>query len=166
MSDFEQIYQAYFGDVYRYLLRMCRDEALAEEITSDTFFRAMRALPRFRGECEVRVWLCQIAKHCYFAHLKQQRRTSATPLDALPIADCADSPEQVAAQRSDVARISAHLHALPDPYKEVFMWRVFGEMSFRQIGEIFHKTSNWACVTYHRARAMLRAEMEEPDDGK
>lgn len=164
MTDFEQIYRTYFNDVYRYLLRMCRDPALAEDITSDTFFRAMRALPKFRGECNIRVWLCQIAKNCLFSRLRQQKTT--TDIDGLPLTDAAPPPEERAVLRSDIDRISSLLHRLPDPYKEVFMWRVFGELSFRQIGDLFHKNANWACVTYHRARAMIRAEMEEPNDAQ
>lgn len=159
MTDFDRIYRAYFGDVYLYLLRLCHDEALAEEIAGETFFRAMQALPKFRGECSVRVWLCQIAKNYYFTYSKKQRKASEAIAEDVP--DPTPAPEEIAVRRSDIEAISAHLHALPDPYKEVFMWRVFGEMSFRQIGDIFHKTANWACVTYHRARAILRAEMED-----
>lgn len=77
MAEFEEIYRAYFDDVYRYLLRLSRDEHIAEDVTSETFFRAMRSIDGFRGECELRVWLCQIAKNCYYEHLKRTARLSA-----------------------------------------------------------------------------------------
>ena len=77
MTRFEEIYRAYFNDVYRYLRRLSGDETLAGEITSETFFKAMRALDSFRGECDVRVWLCRIAKNCYYTYLKKASRTEA-----------------------------------------------------------------------------------------
>ena len=74
MTEFEKIYRACFADVYRYLTTLTHNASLAEELTSETFFRAMRALDSFRGDCEVRVWLCGIAKNCYYSHLKKQKR--------------------------------------------------------------------------------------------
>ena len=65
--DFEDVYRRYFGDVYRYLLRLSGSETVAEDVTSETFLRAMQALPRFRGDCDVRVWLCRIARNTYFS---------------------------------------------------------------------------------------------------
>ena len=124
----------YFDDVYRYLLSLSGSESVAEELTSETFFRAMDALDRFRGECSVRVWLCQIAE---------------------------ESHEEELGDHSEAARIQELLHALREPYKEVFMWRVYGEKSFRDIGALFGKTENWACVTYHRAKRMIREGLED-----
>ena len=132
LTNFEEVYAVYFDDVYRYLLSLSGSESVAEELTSETFFRAMDALDRFRGECSVRVWLCQIAKNLYYSQL-----------------------------RSEAARIQELLHALREPYKEVFMWRVYGEKSFRDIGALFGKTENWACVTYHRAKRMIREGLED-----
>ena len=74
MTDFEQIYNTYFNDVYLYILRLSGNEYIAEEITSDTFFKAMRSIDSFRGDCDVRVWLCQIAKNCYYSYIKNRAR--------------------------------------------------------------------------------------------
>ena len=123
----------YFDDVYRYLLSLSGSESTAEELTSETFFRAMDALDRFRGECSVRVWLCQIAKNLYYSQLRREKRLA-------PLEDC---------------RIAEESH------EEVFMWRVYGEKSFRDIGALFGKTENWACVTYHRAKRMIREGLED-----
>ena len=162
--DFEAIYGAYFSDVYFYMLHLCRDAHVAEELTSETFFRALRAIGKFRGDCDIRVWLCRIARNCYAAHQKRAARVSAAGDDALEALPAKGPPvaEQVAA-RDTAERLQALLHTLPDPYKEVFLWRVYGELSFRQIGQLFEKTENWACVTYHRARAMLQQRWEDCD---
>jgi RNA polymerase sigma-70 factor (ECF subfamily) len=157
VTQFEKLYRANFTDVYLYLKALCGDETLAEELCSETFFRAMRALKSFRGDCEVRVWLCQIGKNCYYSHLQKQKKLENVSLEELP--DERDI-EQTLVDKSEAMRLHGYLHQLPEPYKEVFTLRVFGELSFRQIGEIFHKTENWACVTYHRARQKLQREME------
>ena len=157
MTGFEEVYAVYFNDVYRFLLSLCGSESTAEELTSETFFRAMSALDRFRGDCSVRVWLCQIARNLY---LSQKRREGRL----LPLETCGaavEGHEGAAAEHSEAERIQTLLHGLREPYKEVFMWRVYGEKSFREIAELFGKTENWACVTYHRARRMIREGLEE-----
>ena len=157
LTNFEEVYAVYFDDVYRYLLSLSGSESVAEELTSETFFRAMDALDRFRGECSVRVWLCQIAKNLYYSHLRREKRL-------VPLEDCRISEERhedALADRSDSERIQMLLHGLKEPYKEVFLWRVYGEKSFRDIGRLFGKTENWACVTYHRAKRMIREGLED-----
>ena len=153
----EEVYAVYFDDVYRYLLALSGDEGTAEELTSVTFFRALGALDRFRGEGSVRVWLCQIAKNLFFSQKRREQRLA-------PLEDCAapaDDPAERIEDRSEAERIQTLLHGLKEPYKEVFMWRVYGEKSFREIAGLFGKTENWACVTYHRARKMIREGLEE-----
>lgn len=157
MKEFEQIYRACFKDVFLYLRRLSKNEDIAGEITSETFFKAMQSLNTFRGDCDVRVWLCQIAKNCYFSYLKKQQRL--TGMEDIDIA-APDDIEDRLVKQSDAMQIHLLLHKLPEPYKEVFMLRVFGELSFKQIAGIFQKTENWACVTYHRARKKILGQME------
>lgn len=161
MAEFEEIYRAYFDDVYRYLLRLSRDEHTAEEVTSETFFRAMRSIDGFRGECELRVWLCQIAKNCYYEHLKRTARRERREDAALRLDPTGgESPEEQVAREDQAERLRKLLHELPEPYREVFLWRAYGDLSFREIGRLFHKSENWACVTYHRARDKIRERWE------
>ena len=74
--------------------------------------------------------------------------------------------EEQVGKHEEARQIRKVLHNLPDPYKEVFMWRVFGELTFKEIGELCGKTDNWACVTYHRARKMIQSKLEEMDNEK
>lgn len=160
--EFEKIYQKYFNDVYRYILKLSNNEHIAEEITADTFFKAMSAIDSFRGDCDIRVWLCQIAKNCYLSYLKKNGQIEDIADTELQyIADPNENLEEQFAKQDEAAQIRKKLHTIPDPYKEVFMWRVFAELSFKQIGEIFNKSENWACVTYHRARTMIQNRLEE-----
>ena len=157
--DFEEIYRRYFGDVYRYLLRLSGSETAAEDVTSETFLRAMQALPRFRGDCDVRVWLCRIARNTY---VSTRRDPDNQPMEE-PGEDprgSAPSPEEETLRREEGRRLRQLLHGLEEPYREVFLWRHYGDLSFREIGQLFGKSENWACVTYHRARGKLRKEWE------
>ncbi len=164
--EFEQIYQTYFKSVYQYIRQLSGDEHLAEEITSETFFKAMKSIDDFRGECDMRVWLCQIAKNAYFSYRKKNDRiVSVDESELSNIADPTAIEQQVTAH-DEARQIRKILHDIPEPYKEVFMWRVFGELSFKEIGDLYGKTDNWACVTYHRARKMIQSRLEEIERGK
>lgn len=158
--DFEEIYKTYFKSVYKYIRQFSGNEHIAEEITSETFFKAMQSADKFRGECDVRVWLCQIAKNTYRSYLKKNKKTISIDDDIENTIDSAQSVEDKVAERGDARRIRDILHEIPQPYKEVFMWRVFGELSFKEIGELFNKTDNWACVTYYRAKKMIQSRLE------
>lgn len=163
--DFEKIYDTYFDDVYLYVRRLSGNEHVAEEIASETFFKAMSSIKNFRGECDIRVWLCQIAKNSYFSYLKKNGKTIG--FDDVKLQDLADPNalllRKIPNEKEDIRQAQKAVHTLPELYREVFMWRVFADLSFKQIGELFHKTDNWACVTYHRARKMIKSRLEEPD---
>ena len=148
----------YFREVYLYAFALTKDREQAQEITSETFARALEGIDRFRGDCDVRYWLCRIAKNCYTSQLRKDGRLTELP-EELPQEG---SVEQNAIDAALSEQAQAALHALEEPYKEVFMLRVYGELSFRRIGALFGKTENWACVVFHRARNKLKERMEEP----
>ena len=156
--EFEQIYITYFRDVYLYIRRLSNSEHIAEEITSETFFKAMKSIDSFRGDCDIRVWLCQIAKNCYYSYIKKADRTEC--IDNVEIAEQGVSFEERLFRHDTAMQIQKILHDVPEPYKEVFMWRVYAELSFKQIGQIFGKSENWACVAYHRARNKIKEKLE------
>ncbi len=153
MTDFEQIYQTYCGDVYRYLRQLSGSESLAEELTAETFLKALSALEQYQGGSSLRVWLCQIGKNSYYSWLRKSGRAAPAEPEELP-----DETDlcQALADREDAMRIHALLHQLPEPYKEVFSLRVFGELSFSQIAKLFGKSENWACVTFYRAKQKIQ----------
>lgn len=156
MTEFERIYREYFRDVELYLLALCREEELAKELTSQVFFAALEQYPKFRGESNVKTWLCAIGRNCYLTHLRKAGKTVPMEED---LRDDGVSIEERLEDREEAMHIHKILHGLPEPYKEVFSLRVFGQLSFRQIGEVFGKTANWACVTYHRAKSKIQEEI-------
>ena len=159
MSDFESIYQQYGKTVYFFLLSLTQNESLSEELTQETMCRAIMNIGAFRGESKMSVWLCQIAKNLYFEWQKKNKRTLPIEEALLTEPDEQDIIDELTSKET-AHRILKHLHMLDDPYKEVFMWRVFAELSFKQIGQMFGKSENWACVTYHRARNKIKEKLE------
>lgn len=156
MTDFEPIYRAYFGPVHKYILSLCRDTALAEEITQETFLKAMESIDSFDGSCKLSVWLCQIAKNSWYGRLRRRKRLA--PEEDMP-ETCGDM-EQLLLDREEARRVHKALHVLPEPYKEVFSLRIFGELPFAQIAELFGKTESWARVTFYRAKQKIREGLE------
>ena len=156
--DFEKLYHAYYMKVYSYVLSLSRNRTLAEEITQNTFFKAFTSLSGYRKESDIFTWLCAIARNLYYDELRKTRHDAELDADAL---EGSPGPEEAAVRSDTALRIHILLHTLEEPYKEVFQLRVFGELSFRQIGCIFWKTENWARVTYHRAKLKIQERMDE-----
>ena len=152
----EKLYEAYYMRLFSYAMTLTRDRAEAEEITQETMFRAISRQSGFRGEADEMTWLCAIAKNLFFDEKRRQGRHAPFPEET---ADAGPGMEQSCADRDSSFRIHLALHGLEEPYREVFELRVFGELSFREIGMIFSKTENWARVTYHRARIKLQERM-------
>lgn len=139
-------------------MTIIKNQSCAEEITQNTFFKAMTSKKRFKGNSSEFTWLCGIAKHLAIDECRKNAKFSeldeTAPISAVDI-------EKAAEDKDAALRIHLILHELQEPYKEVFQLRVFGELSFSQIGMIFQKTENWARVTYHRARLKIQERMVE-----
>ena len=161
-ETFERIYDTHYMRVFSYVMTLAGDRNLAEEITQDTFVRAFAKAESFRQEADEATWLCAIAKNRFADELRRRGRTAPMP-DALP--EGGKGVAQEVEDRDSSFRIHVALHGLEEPYREVFELRIFGELSFRQIGEIFSKTENWARVTYHRARLKLKERMDGHEVG-
>lgn len=160
VADFERIYTDHFQNVYKYVFSLCRNPSLAEEVTQEAFYKAMMSIDKFDGTCQLYVWLCQIAKNTYFTyHQKQKRQVSEEEADLSQ--EAAPDFERDLMDQETARRLHVLLHQLPEPYKEVFSLRVFGELPFSQIGELFGKTDSWARVIFYRAKTKLRRDFHE-----
>ena len=159
MSDFEEVYRLYYKAVYLYVLGVSGNEAIAEDITADTFLKAMKSSDKFRGTCDIRVWLCQIAKNTFYNYCKKHNKVINNDEIFEAVPDDFHIEEEFTDEESAM-KIHMLLHNMEEPYKEVFTLRVFGELSFKKIGEIFGKTESWARVTYYRSKLKLIDKME------
>ena len=145
--------------VFSYVMTLAKDRNNAEEITQETFFRAISTDKAFKGESESFTWLCAIAKNIFIDEKRRYAKEDDELSEELPDND--RGIEQKLSDKAMSLKIHSILHQLEEPYKEVFQLRVFGELSFAEIGSIFGKTETWARVTYHRARLKIKERMDE-----
>ena len=160
--DFEKLYHTYYMSVYTYVITVVNDSGHAEEITQETFYRALRAKDAYQRKANEYTWLCAIAKNlCMDLFRRQKHRADQTDVEQLqPEKDLqTDNGINIeSALISSETSFAVHrfLHNMEEPYKEVFQLRVFGELSFVEIAKLFGKTDSWARVTYHRARIKIQ----------
>ncbi len=162
MEPMDDIYRRHAATVYKYLLSLCHDPHTAEELTQETFYQAVRSIGRFDGSCQVSTWLCQIAKHLFYQHLRRQRRETPLPEEEGALPPLPSAEEEVLDQsgRLDLLR---RVHGLPEPGREVVYLRIFGNLSFREIGAVLGRTETWARVTYYRCKERLKTGGERDE---
>lgn len=141
--------------VYRYILALCRNEAQAQDITQETFLKALKASGSFEGGSSLYTWLCSIAKNLWLNQCKKQNREVSSE-NILDLEQDGKAPlEQLMVEKDTALHIHKALHELNEPYKEVFSLRIFGQLTFLEIAGLFSKSDGWARVTYYRARKMI-----------
>lgn len=153
--DLEEMYQSYSRKVYGYLLSLGAAPDAADDLMQETFLKAARKIDSFKGESSLSTWLCAIAKRLWLDDLKKNKRQAMPSAEEMVIGYLDD--------RRDLS-IFLYLHDIDDPYREVIMLRIFAGLSFREIGEIFSKTENWARVTFFRGKEKLRKAAIENDE--
>ncbi|MFI3214367.1 MAG: RNA polymerase sigma factor [Eubacteriales bacterium] len=163
--ELEQIYELYFRDVYNYIYGISKNKAMAEDITQETFLKALKKINSFDGSTDIRAWLFTIAKNTYYTAIKREKIYTNT--DGLEnMVDNHHSILDGLIDNEQSMLIHKYLHSMDDPYKEVFMLRFFGDLSFEKIGIIFEKSTGWARVIYHRAKNQILKRMEEQENEK
>lgn len=155
--DFDKLYNAYYMEVYSYVMTLVKNTHLAEEITQESFFKAIKSKNPYKGNASELTWLCAIAKNCCMDEFRKQSRHQEWQDDIPSPADMALAVED----ENITLQLHQILHQMEEPYKEVFSLRIFGELSFGKIGQIFGKSETWARVTYHRAKIKMQERMGE-----
>ena len=163
MQPMEEIYQEYARTVFKYLLSKTHDEDLAEELTQETFYQALKSIDRFDESCKISTWLCAIAKNQLLSY--RRKHPEMKTLEELEQAEFSvESAEQDALDALARVDLMKQLHSCLEPYREVMYQRIFGNLSFKEIGEIMGKSENWARVTFYRGKEKLKKGMVEQDE--
>lgn len=155
--DFEAMYNEYYRDVYRYTLSLVRNPDEAEEVTQETFVKALGAIRSFDGRQDIRAWLFTIAKNSYISKYRKDRNIVFGEPEVRESVSFIENLED----EETAFLIHKFLHTMEEPYKEVFHLRVFGQLDFRKIGSLFGKSDSWARVTFYRAKNDIQKRMEE-----
>ncbi|WP_027398396.1 RNA polymerase sigma factor [Anaerovorax odorimutans] len=154
MLDTDDIYKDYAEIVFKFLISLCNDADTAEELTQETFYRAVKSAKRYDGTCKISTWLCQIAKHVWYQEIDKKKRKKTVALEDDIICDRLNPEEEICLTEEKMELIKA-VHILDETSKEIVLLRITGAFTFKEIGEIFNKNENWARVTFYRAKQKI-----------
>ena len=155
MQDMEQIYEEYFETVNKYLFCLTRNNDIAEELTQETFYKAVKKIDTYKGECKISVWLCQIAKNSWYDYCKKNKKVIRLEEELLEIQSDETTEEKVISNDEKIS-LYRKLQKLDEKTREVIYLRITGELSFKEIGMILNQTENWARVTFYRGKNQLK----------
>ena len=157
MKNIEKVYKEYSNTVFKYLFCLTGKEELAEDLTQETFAIAIKEIGKFRGDCKISVWLCQIAKHLWYKELKKHKKNTNISINDLNEELSSDeSIEEIICDKEDKLKLFKSMQKLDEKSKEVMYLRLIGNLNFTEIGEVLGKTPNWARVTFYRAKQKIR----------
>lgn len=154
MIDIDDVYKDNAQIVYKFLISLCNDADTAEELTQETFYRAIKSANRYDGTCKVSTWLCQIAKHVWYQEIDKRKRKGTSILDDSIVSD-KSGPEEEFCLKVEKMQLIKAVHILEGAAKEVVLLRITGAFSFKEIGEVFNKNESWARVTFYRAKQKI-----------
>ena len=154
MQNIEEIYKMHSNTVYKYLFCLTDNEDLSEELTQETFAIAVKEINKFKGECKVSVWLCQIAKHLWYKELKKKKTN--IPIQEIENLQETKTVEDIVFEKEDKLKLFKNIQKLDEKSRELIYLRMIGNLDFTEIGEILGKTANWARVNFYRAKKKIR----------
>ena len=155
MQDLEQIYKQYFETVNKYLFCLTHNSDISEELTQETFYRAVKKINTFKGDCKISVWLCQIAKNLWYDELKKNKKIENIGEEIFSIQSEDKMEEKIILNESKL-ELYEKIQKLDRQTRDVIYLRITGELSFKEIGDILNKTENWARVTFYRGKQKLK----------
>lgn len=159
MQNMEEIYKQHSNTVYKYLFCLTHSEDTSEELTQETFAIAVKEINKFKGNCKISVWLCQIAKHLWYKKLKKEKKENNVSFEELNIELIEEkTTEEIICKQEDNLTIFKNMQKLDAISREIIYLRMFGNLNFIEIGEILGKSANWARVNFYRAKEKIKEE--------
>ena len=156
MQNIEQIYEEYFETVYKYLFCLTHSGDIAEELTQETFYRAVKSINSYKGECKISVWLCQIAKNLWYDECKKNKKIAEVSEEYIENIESNETAEEKVISNDEKMNLYQKMQILDEKTREVIYLRITGELSFKEIGIIMNQTENWARVTFYRGKNKLK----------
>ena len=160
-ADFEQTYLEYQQMIHAFLLRLCGNAHLAEELTQETFYQAFLHIDRFEGRSSLYTWLCCIGKNAWLHECRRRSRYADTPYEELKLEAPAPTPEEATLRREQTQRLRQAVLELEDPQREVFILHAYGGLKLKEIAALHQKSESWARVTYFRARKTIQEVLSD-----
>lgn len=153
----DNIYQEYGDFVFKYLLALTNKHQIAEELTQETFYQAIKSIHKFHDDGTVKfsTWLCSIAKNVWLQELNHNKKRNQL-VESLSDFKVTTNLEEDYLRKEDKVNFFKQAHQLSDKKREILYLRLLGDLSFKEIGSIVGETENWARVTFYRAKEELR----------
>ena len=155
MQDIEKIYEEYFETVNKYLFCLTKNYDIAEELTQETFYRAVKKIGTYKGDCKISVWLCQIAKNLWYDQCRKNKKIVNYDYDMSNL-EVKDSVEEQIISNDEKITLYKKMQKLDEKTREVIYLRITGELSFKEIGDILNKSETWARVTFYRGKQKMK----------
>ena len=156
MQNIEEIYKEYFKTVNKYLFCLTHNDDISEELTQETFYRAVKKINTYKGECKISVWLCQIAKNLWYDKCRRDKRLVHIEESELFNLQALNNIEEEIISKEEKMLLKDKIQKLDKKTREVIYLRIVGELSFKEIGVIMNKTENWARVTFYRGKNKMK----------
>lgn len=163
MIDIEKIYRLYFEDLYKFILYLSKNKEIAEDVTSETFLKVMDNLEKIKKEDSIKTYLLQVGKNTYYTYIKRNKKLLLLEDYEENIANKEDIEEEFI-KKEDKSSLENLIEKLDQPYKDIVKLRLFQEMPFKEIGKVFNKSDNRACVCFYRAKEKLKEGMESYEE--
>lgn len=160
MQDMEKIYEEYFETVKKYLFCLTHNNDISEELTQETFYKAIKNIHKFKQNCKISVWLCQIAKNTWLDSVKKNKKIKDITEEEMFSIETLQTTEDTALANQEKIRLYKKIQQLDEQTRDIIYLRITGDLSFKEIGDIFNKTENWARIIFYRGKKKLR-EVEE-----
>ena len=161
MQNIENVYRENFNIVYKYLFCLTHSNDIAEELTQETFYIAVKYINSFKGNCKISVWLCQIAKHLWFKEMmRKKKEKSRINIETIENIENVEEIEDIAFKNNDKSELYKKIEKLDAKTRKVIYLRIKGDLSFKEIGDIMKKNENWARVIFYRGKQKLK-EVDE-----
>ena len=155
MQDIEKIYEEYFETVNKYLFCLTKNYDIAEELIQETFYRAVKKIGTYKGDCKISVWLCQIAKNLWYDQCRKNKKIISNEYELLDLKG-EDSVEEQIISNDEKITLYKKMQKLDEKTREVIYLRITGELNFKEIGDILNKSETWARVTFYRGKQKMK----------
>lgn len=156
MQNMEEIYKEYFETVKKYLFCLTHNNDIAEELTQETFYKAVKNIHTFKDDCKISVWLCKIAKNTWLDSIKKNKNIKDMADNELFEIESLETTDETVISNQGKLELYKKIQKLDEKTRDVIYLRITGNLNFKEIGDIFNKTENWARITFYRGKQKLK----------
>lgn len=156
MQNMEEIYKEYFETVKKYLFCLTHNNDIGEELTQETFYKAVKNIHTFKDDCKISVWLCKIAKNTWLDSIKKNKNIKDMADNELFEIESLETTDETVISNQGKLELYKKIQKLDEKTRDVIYLRITGDLNFKEIGDIFNKTENWARITFYRGKQKLK----------